>query len=197
MKWEALLAACAVGLLAATVGATEKDDLPAPWFRTGTVAPQNKCQAFVDKARDAAFDKNLVIHCDGSASGFVTIMQQIAADDYRGKRVRFAAQVHGEGIVTWAGLWMRVDGDQGKVLAFDNMQDRPLKGSFGWKPASVVLDVAPDAKVIAFGMIQGGDGTMYTGNVTMETVGNDVAATSVPGTIMVNAKKPANLSFSK
>ena len=34
--------------------------------------------------------------------------------------------------MSWAGLWMRVD--KGKdMVAFDNMQDRPIKGTTDWQ----------------------------------------------------------------
>ena len=38
----------------------------------------------------------------------------------------------------YAALWMRVDGG-GKVIKFDNMEDRPVKGTTEWKRCSVVL----------------------------------------------------------
>jgi hypothetical protein len=82
------------------------------------------------------------------------------------------------------------------VLAFDNMNARPLKGTFGWQPASVVLDVAPDARVIAFGVLQDGDGTTYTGGVTLDVVGNDVASSDVRSASAM-PKQPVNLSLSK
>jgi hypothetical protein len=50
--------------------------------------------------------------------------------NYLGKRVRFSAAVKTEDVQSWAGLWMRVDkGSQ--TVEFDNMQDRPLKGTAG------------------------------------------------------------------
>ena len=53
--------------------------------------------------------------------GFGTLMQAFRAEKYLGKRVRFSAFVKSEGVVDWAGLWMRVDKDSAPV-AFDNMQ---------------------------------------------------------------------------
>jgi len=49
-----------------------------------------------------------------------------------------------------AGLWLRVDGPLG-MLALDNMQDRPLRGTTGWTQASIVLDVAHEATHLVFG----------------------------------------------
>jgi hypothetical protein len=187
-----LIGACAVGLLVATVGATERDTLPAPWLRTGSATPAEKCRTLVTDVKASGFDKALVIRCDGLRSGFTTVMQQIAADDYRGKRVRLSAQLHGESVKDWAGLWMRVDGAKGEVLAFDNMKDRALTGSFDWRQASVVLDVAPDAKVVAFGVLQNGDGATFTGGIKLDVVSTDVKTTDVG---MTMPKSPGNLSL--
>ena len=192
MRWEGLIGACAIGLLVATVGATEQDVLPAPWLRTGSATPADKCRTSVSEVKAMPFDRALVLRCAGLASGFVTVMQQIDADAYRGKRVRLSAQVRGEAVKNWAGLWMRVDGDKGSVLAFDNMQNRPLKGSFEWQRASVVLDVASDAKLVAFGLLQDGDGATFAGSLNIEIVDADVPTTDV---IHKMPRAPANLSL--
>jgi hypothetical protein len=91
--------------------------------------------------------------------GFGTLMQDFKADQYLGKRVRFSVFVKSEEVQNWAGLWMRIDKGTGsanyKMLAFDNMQDRPIKGTTGWQNCEVVLDVAPDATGIYFGILLG------------------------------------------
>lgn len=178
MRWEGLAAACAAGLLVATVSATEGDSLPKPWYRTGSAAPADKCRATTSDVKDQPFDKSLVIKCEGLTQGFVSVMQSFNPVDYRGKRIRLSAQVRGDGLREWAGLWMRVDGANGKVLAFDNMQSRVLKGTFDWQPAFVVLDVAPDAALVAFGVLQIGDGALYAGGLAIDVVGNDVKVTT-------------------
>ena len=106
--------------------------------------------------------------------------------------MRLSAQVRGEAVKNWAGLWMRVDGDKGAVLAFDNMQNRPLKGTFGWQGASVVLDIAPDAKLVAFGVLQDGDGATFAGRLNIETVGTDVPTTDASHDL---PRAPVNLSL--
>ncbi len=110
--------------------------------------------------------------------GAGTLMQSIAADAYRGKRLRFAAVVKTRDVEGWTGLWMRIDRPNGRVT-FDNMQSRPLRGSNEWTNASVVLDVAPDATAIHFGLLQDGAGTSWLDECALEVVGNEVAVTSV------------------
>jgi len=61
-----------------------------------------------------------------------------------GHRIRFSGYIKTENITRgWAGLWWRVDGDGGKLLAFDNMQGRGAEGK------------------IMFGVLHLGNGTAW------------------------------------
>jgi hypothetical protein len=62
-----------------------------------------------------------------ATEGFGTLMQQFDEAQYSGRRVRFRAWVKSEDVDDWAGLWMRV-GSGTKSVAFDNMQNRAIKG---------------------------------------------------------------------
>ena len=126
---------------------------------------------------------------DGNGAGFGTLMQSIHADEYIGKRVRFRATVRSEDVAARAGLWMRVD--QGpKMVAFDNMQTRPIRGTTGWATYEVVLDVPVGATNISFGALVASNGGIWFRSVEFETVGLDV-----PTTGNVYPMKPMNLDF--
>lgn len=125
--------------------------------------------------------------------GFGTLMQTVLADEYRDRRVRFTAELRGEEIERWAGLWMRVDGVGQELLGFDNMQDRPLRGSFDWSRSDVVLEVPVEAQAIAFGVVMGGKGGVRLREVRLEAVGRDVPVTRSRPPI---ARQPQNLDFS-
>jgi hypothetical protein len=109
-------------------------------------------------------------------AGFGTLMQEADAYAYRGKRVRLSGFVQAN-TTGWAGLWMRVDGTDGKTIAFDNMHDRPLTVTNGWTPASVVLDVATDGAQISFGLLLDGAGDAWMNSVTLEVVDPSVPVT--------------------
>src|SRR4029453_10374627 len=98
--------------------------------------------------------------------------QQFAADDYRGKRVRMSAWVKAKDVDDWAALWMRVDGAKKSPLAFDNMGDRPIKGSADWKKYEIVLGVPEDAAQIAFGILMKGKGRVWGDDFKFEAVDN-------------------------
>ncbi len=126
--------------------------------------------------------------------GFGTLMQDFRADKFLGKRVRFSAFVKSDGIQSWAGLWMRVDKEKDSV-AFDNMMDRPIKGTTGWQKYDVVLDVPQDATGIFFGVLLDGPGTVWLNSANFEVVGADVPTT---GGKMPSPKLPdgpTNLNF--
>jgi len=87
---------------------------------------------------------------------------------------------------------MRVD--QGEsMIAFDNMQDRPIKGTTGWQRYDVVLDVPKDATGISFGILLAG-----TGEGWLNSTKFDVVEAETPVTKSNDRKlpdKPVNLEF--
>lgn len=113
------------------------------------------------------------------SQGFGTYMQMFDAGDYRGKRVRFSALVRTENVENGSALWMRVDGESRSGIAFDNMQKRQIKGTQNWARYSVVLDVDPKARAIAFGVMLHGKGAVWINEVGFATVGQDVAVTDM------------------
>jgi hypothetical protein len=123
--------------------------------------------------------------------GFGTYMQMFDASEYRGKRLRVSAYIKSESIQKWAGMWMRIDRDQ-KPVAFDNMQDRAIKGTQPWNRYEIVLDVDPKATQIAFGILLEGKGGAWIDDVAF-----DVVSEQVPITDMEKKKQssPRNLDF--
>jgi hypothetical protein len=126
--------------------------------------------------------------------GFGTLMQDFRAGNYLGKRVRFSGFVKSDEVQSWAGLWMRVDKGQ-EMVAFDNMQDRPIKGTTGWQKYEVVLDVPQDATGIALGVLLGGSGEVWLNGGKFEVVGADVPTTGGKGVKLPDG--PTNLDFEK
>ena len=120
---------------------------------------------------------------------FGALMQQFVPGGYRGTRVRLAAWIKTE-VRDWCGMFMRVDGVGNKPISFDNMESRPIKGSTPWTHYEIVLDVPPDAQVIAFGIAMHGAGVAWLDEVTLTTVGDDVATTA-----MDMPEEPQNLLF--
>ncbi len=128
--------------------------------------------------------------------GFGTLMQAFAATNYRGKRVRLSGYVKSQDVARVAGLWMRVDGkgEPAKMLAFDNMGDRPIKGTTDWQRYQVVLDVPDSAVDIVFGMLLNGPGEVWLNDTDIEVVSTSVPTTgrTEPAALV---DEPRNLRF--
>lgn len=120
-------------------------------------------------------------------------MQEFIPEEYRGRRVRFSALVKTADVVGWSGLWMRVDDAAKRVLQFDNMQSRPVRGTTGWTRYAVVLDVPAATERVAFGVLLDGGGAVWLADVTLEAVGDDVPSTNA---LPVDPpRRPQNLDF--
>lgn len=95
-----------------------------------------------------------------------------------GKRIHYSGYIKTDGISRgFAGLWWRVDGSSG-VLAFDNMQDRGVKGTTDWKRYEIDLPVAAEAKNINFGVLHTGDGSAWFDGLAVEVDGAPYTDTS-------------------
>jgi hypothetical protein len=173
-------------------------DLPQGWLRMGD-HPENY-EMRLDPGAGRTGKASATIKGKGpSPAGFGTLMQSIQAGEYKGKRIRLSGWTKAAGIAGWAGLWMRVDGPTSPgasapaVLAFDNMQDRPIKGTSDWKRHEIVLDVAPEATFISFGILLSGAGQAWMDDLSLDVVGGDVPVTG--HTLGAPNRKPVNLDF--
>jgi hypothetical protein len=171
-------------------------ELPSGWIKAGSEPSQY----------DMGVDKTVrrgghaVAFVKGTAerfNGFGTLMQMASPGDFRGKRVRFSADVKSDDVKSgWGGLWFRVDGARpSDMLGFDNMMDRPLKGTTEWKRVEIVLDVPDKATGLAFGLLLDGDGEVWMGDLNFEVVSLDVPVTGVA--VGTRTGPPRNLDFEK
>ena len=136
---------------------------------------------------------------DKTIDGFGTLMQQCNPNKYLGKRIKMSGFVKTENVTGWAGLWLRVDQTVlRQPLSFDNMGDRPIKGTTDWTKYEITLDVPNNASLIAYGALIDGTGQIWFDNITFEII-SDFA----PSTGSTNLKKsptvdePTNLDFEK
>ena len=89
-----------------------------------------------------------------------------------GKRIRFSGYIRTDAVTGgYAGMWWRVNGPDGKVLAFDNMQNRGPSGTTDWTRYEIELPVAADARSITFGLLMPGRGTAWFDDLAVEIDG--------------------------
>jgi hypothetical protein len=110
-------------------------------------------------------------------NGFGNIMKTIDATSYQGKTVKMSGYIKTENVKSWAGLWMRADFYSTKVLSFDNMQNRGIKGSKDWTKYEVVLYVPEDVTSISYGVLLDGTGQIWMKDIELEIVDDTVAET--------------------
>lgn len=143
--------------------------VPAVWFRVG--GQQATYVVGVDSKRAHGGRYALAIGgTDTSILRFNGVGQNLRADPYRGKRLRFSAWVQQSDVAgSDIGLWMRVDGP-GVTQAFDNFVTRPLLGTAGWHQVEIVLDIPQDAIGIALGALMSGKGVFLVDDMKFEVV---------------------------
>lgn len=167
--------------------------IPEPWFKNGASPAKDHCLAGIDTEVEDSGSPNLSLKCAEAVEGFVGIMQSFAADNYLGKRLSFSALVKSEEIEGgWGGLWMRVDGRDRRVIAFDNMQNRSIRGTTNWSRYSVVLDVPEDATDVAFGTLMSGKGQLWIAELKLEPVNHET-----PTTDRKKKLEPGNLGLKR
>jgi len=179
-----LFSSCVLGMHANT---------PSGWFLSGS--KPNDFTVEVDASHGYQGHASASLKCEHtSPDGFGTLMQSILADEYKGKKVRLSGFVKADDVTGWSGLWLRVD--QGKdVVAFDNMQSRPIKGTQTWQRYDVVLEVPAEATQISFGILLNGAGKVSLSNTKFEAVGADVPVTGFDPRKLL--PKPVNLDFTE
>lgn len=185
----------ALVLVPATTSAA--DSVPGGWIKAGSHPAEYEVGTDSVTHHGGRFS-GYVKAAGNDLHGFGTLMQTVAPGQYLGKRVRLSAFVKADRVTDWAGVWLRVDGpvegNQPKVLAFDNMQGRPIKGTADWARIEIVLDVPSEAKDMAFGILLSRDGEVWLDDLKFEVVPTSVPVTSRSGQM---PSGPSNLDFEK
>jgi RNA polymerase sigma factor (sigma-70 family) len=174
--------------------------LPRGWF--GGSANQDAYEVGIDRKVFHGGKVSAYVRMkDAAETEFGTLAQTIQARAYRGKRLRLTAYVKTEKTDTGTALWMRVDG-KGTTLSFDNMDDRPVKGTKDWHKVTIVLDVPKKAEFITIGLLLAGNGKAWVDDFRLEAVGRDVRSTNqlekeveTNNAGQTGLDKPTNLDF--
>jgi hypothetical protein len=169
---------------------TTKSALPENWINAG-----NKPDSYtmkIDKSTYKSGNGSATIQSiDEKIDGFGTLMQTCSAIECLGKRIKMTGFVKSEDIMGWAGLWLRVDSKAGgRFLSFDNMENRPIKGTTDWKEYEIVLDVPENASTLNFGALLAGTGKLWFDDLKFEIVSD-----TTPSTEQAKLLKPSNLDF--
>src|SRR5580693_1259077 len=128
--FPALLITVVIALTAITLSAA----IPRGWYITGT--NPHDYETGLDDAQHNGHRVAYLKSISQTPTGFATLMQDFRANRYLGTRVRLRADVKTNQVIDRAFIWMRVDkadSDFSRMLAFDNMDGRTLKGTTDWQ----------------------------------------------------------------
>ncbi len=167
----AFLAAAALAFAPAQAG----NPIKGWWTQDGTAKDYDFGTEHVDGAQG---QKSAYIKCIVSdPKNYGGMSQGVSASKYVGKRVRLSAMLKTKDADS-ANLWLRMDGPDNKMLNFNNMNERPVTGTTGWKRYDIVLDVPKDTQRIVYGYFLVRKGEAWADNFKLETVSKEVPVSS-------------------
>lgn len=176
------------------------DNTPKSWFKAGSKPDSYGIgidESIFQNGERSAF----LTSSNATTTEFGTLMQTCSTEKYSGKKVKLSGFIKSENVTGWSGLWFRIDSDKNvNSKYFDNMQDRPIKGSSDWKNYEIVLDVPQNSCSMNFGILLAGNGKVWIDNLNFEIIGNssekfkDSFRDERP--FKLNSK-PQNLNFEK
>ncbi len=148
------------------------------WIITGSAPEKYKIKIDTDIYHMGSKSATIRSLADEFSNGeFATIMQQISAKNYAGKRMRFSGFVKTRDVEGWCGLWFRIDDALGTTLKLDNMQSRPVTGTTEWNHYACVLDIPENGAIINIGMLLYGKGQAWLDNVSFQEVDKNTPTT--------------------
>lgn len=168
---------------------------PRGWFENG-----NQLDAYtvgVDSTQRYHQPQSAYVKSDREVENkFGGMMQNISPENYIGQRVRLSGAIKTRDAEKGAHLWLRIDGAvKGNMLGFDNMADRPVKGTRDWTECSIVLDVPEGATNIAYGFFISNNGQAWVNDLKFEIVSKDTPLSKRDLPTNARTSKPVNLSF--
>jgi hypothetical protein len=102
-----------------------------------------------------------IAHAAAGDGQFGSLMQRCPAQYLAGKAVRFQGRLCSQGVKKRTGLWLRADGaGDGQTLFFDNMHDRPIRGSTPWAGYAIEATIPPGTTWLNYGILLVGPGSV-------------------------------------
>lgn len=93
--------------------------------------------------------------------------------DFAGKTIELRGFLRTDNVSNFAGLVLREDGTR-PDLAFDDMQNRHLRGTTGWTEYSVTLPIKPNIQRVFFGVLLSGTGTLWVSGLQLLVDGKPI-----------------------
>ncbi len=165
-------------------------DTPKGWHKDGT--DPDAYSAGMEPGSGVSGSKAGTIQSvRGRITGYCSLVQSFKPGRYRNKKIRLSGYMKSWDVEKYAGFFLRIDGQPTEgALAFDNMEDRPIKGTTDWTKYEITLYVSDNAQEIVIGAILNGHGKIWFDNIHIDVIDEP---TDKKGTIIY--KGPVNLNF--
>jgi hypothetical protein len=95
---------------------------------------------------------------------FGSLMQRCLGRPLAGKFIRLQGEIKVSNLDHWAGMWLRVDGPNDTSLFFDNMHNRPIRGSTAWKTYTIDAPLPNETLWLNYGVVLQGRGELWADN---------------------------------
>jgi len=94
-----------------------------------------------------------------------------------GKRIRVSGWMKAQDVGNWAGVSLQVANLYGHIFASDNSFDRPIHGTTGWQPVTMVTDIPKEPCFIHLAPTLHGAGEIWCDDFQMDVVASDTPIT--------------------
>ena len=172
-------------------------DIPKGWFKAG--ASPNEYEMGIDPGSGQGSGNAATIKSKkDKAKSWATLMQDFAPGKFLGKRIKMSAFMKTNNVTTSAAFWLRVDQPGSRAsLSFDNMANRPIKGTTDWTQYEIVLEVPQKASNIAYGAMLRGSGQIWFDNFSFEVAEESTPVTDITKPESRQQSEPFNVDFEK
>ncbi len=185
-------------VMAAQLGAKlpppSKVDVPEGWYLTGR--SNYGFTGGIDKTETHQGQPVFFLRNERHEAGTAALGQFVAAEPYRGKRVRYSAWLRCENVVGSASISLFVSDEREmpiEMRGLETLRARgALKATTGWSHRDIVLNVPDLAHTLQFGFYLYGPGEARFSGLELQIVGDDV-----PTTLPQAHETPQNLKFTR
>lgn len=102
-----------------------------------------------------------------AATDFASLMQRCPAWHLIGQRLSFTGWLMTENLSGFLGLWLRIDGQNGQTLFFDNMSNRAIRDTTPWTSCELAVEVPRQAHWLNYGILISGRGVARAARLMM------------------------------
>ena len=167
----------------------DKNREPKGWLVKFSEAQNKAYQISLDSTIKQDGKYSILLEKKGSQSSFGVITYPIT-QIFEGRTIELKAYLKTEGVSTgYAGLYMRIDDENSKMIAFDNMGTRGVKGTTDWKQYSIKLDYnSEEVKTLYIGGLLSGDGKAWFDNFEIFIDGIPITSNELKKLALAKAK---------